>query len=113
MFNDSDRRNILTGSLGILLLVLICVGSIAAYERSVPVNVDHNTINISQRDYDAALAKWQARGATQYEVTLAQESDQVSLRITDDGSGSPAIEVLEQLHDGKPISSDAQVAPGF
>src|SRR5205809_777900 len=81
MFSESNRRNILLGSTGILLMVTACLTTILAYKQVVPSNVDRDTITITRADYEQALEKWRARKVAEYEITVRRNPYEAILRV--------------------------------
>ncbi len=62
----------LLGSLVVVLVALGCVLGIDLYTTAVPEQVERDTINISQADYEQARARWDAQKISVYELLLCR-----------------------------------------
>jgi hypothetical protein len=86
VFSDSDRRNIIVGSVVTLLLVVACVGSMALYRQAVPEQVERDTVNITEASYQSAVDKWVASNLSSYEMTVERGDYAVTLDVSDNGN---------------------------
>ena len=83
----------------ILGLIVACLATAFTYRQSVPAHVDRDTINISESDYEQALAKWEARQVVEYTITVARNADQITIRVNRETGD---IFLLEWLRAGHP-----------
>jgi hypothetical protein len=100
VFSESDRRNVVLGTLVVVLLIGACVGTIQLYKLNIPEHVDRSTIDVTQSDYNQALQKWLARGVSEYELSIRSGSEEIILRVP--GMNSSPVEVIQHLHSGSP-----------
>jgi hypothetical protein len=78
------RSSFLRGLLGSgvsLLLAVALVLAIQGYKALVPAQVERNTSNISEADYEQALAKWTSQNVGVYEVTIVDPRQELRLRV--------------------------------
>ena len=78
------RSSLLQGSIGSAIALLAAFAlllAIQAYKGLVPAQVEHNTSNITQADYDQALAKWTGKNAGTYEITIIDPRQELRLRV--------------------------------
>ncbi len=104
MFSENDRRNIIIGSLLVIVLTIACVATIRFYKSSVPEQVERDTLNITEADYTQAVAKWRAQNVSEYEMTLHSGADDVTLRVNVGGTDVP--QVLKHSHGGSPVTDE-------
>ena len=71
----------LTGSAIALFAALALLLAIQGYKALVPAQVEHNTSNIAQADYDQALGKWTGKNVGIYEVTIVDPRQELRLRV--------------------------------
>ena len=71
----------LMGSAIALLAAVVLLVAIQGYKALVPAQVEHNTSNITQADYDQALAKWQGKNVGTYEMTVVDPRQELRLRV--------------------------------
>ncbi|HKP51455.1 MAG TPA: hypothetical protein VJ183_02265 [Chloroflexia bacterium] len=91
------------GSVVIALLIAACVGLIQLYKTNIPEHVDRSTIDVTQSEYDQALQKWRARGASEYEFSIHSGSEDIRLHVP--GTSGPA-DVLQHLHLGSGVDEE-------
>jgi hypothetical protein len=71
----------LTGSVIALLAAVALMLALQGYKAIVPAQVEHNTSNITQADYDQALAKWTGKNIGTYEMTIVDPRQELRLRV--------------------------------
>jgi hypothetical protein len=103
VFSESDRRNIVVGSVAVILMMIACVGTIQFFKSNIPEHVEGSTIDVTQSDYDQALQKWNARGVLEYELSIHSGDEDIILRVP--GITSP-VGVIQHLHSGSPVDEN-------
>lgn len=98
----------LRGSIVILLLTLGCIGAIRLYKTAVPQQVEHDTTNITQRDYAQERAKWESQNVSVYEITASDPLLRARMRV-DRATGD--IFLLQVTARGEPESVDGLNMP--
>lgn len=71
----------LMGSMIALLAAVALMLAIQGYKAIVPAQVEHNTSNITQTDFDQSLAKWTAKDVGTYEMTIVDPRQELRLRV--------------------------------
>jgi FlaG/FlaF family flagellin (archaellin) len=71
----------LTGSMVALLAAMALMLAIQGYKALVPAQVEHNTSNITQGDFDQSLAKWTGQKVGTYEMTIVDPRQELRLRV--------------------------------
>jgi hypothetical protein len=94
MFTGNDRQNALRGAAALFGLIIACLLSVILYKQLVPENVEHDTINITREEYEAAVARWQASRPREYELTLERSDHEVTLRISNENSTTELVKWL-------------------
>ncbi len=98
----------LRGSITILLLTLVCIGALRLYKTAVPQQVEHDTVNITQRDYSQERTKWEAQNVSVYEITASDPLLRARMRV-DRVTGD--IFLLQVTARGEPESVDGLNLP--
>src|SRR6476661_8608012 len=71
----------LSGSMVALLAASALMLAIQGYKALVPAQVEHNTSNITQADYNQSLARWTGKKVGTYEMTIVDPRQELRLRI--------------------------------
>ena len=71
----------LTGSVIALLAAVALMLAIQAYKALVPTQIEHNTSNVTQADYDRSLAQWTGKNVGTYEMTIVDPRQELRLRV--------------------------------
>lgn len=71
----------LIGSAVTLLVAMAFVLALQGYKVLVPAQVEHNTSNITQADYDQAFAKWDGQNISTYEFTVVAPKQELRMRV--------------------------------
>ena len=64
-----------------LLAAVVLMLAIQGYKALVPAQVEHNTSNITQDDFDRSLAKWTGKNVGTYEITVVDPRQELRLRV--------------------------------
>lgn len=95
--SNGIMKNILLGSAAVLLSAVLCAALIRGYKSAVPEDTGKDIINITNSQYESALAKWRSHAVSEYEITISRPSEQYKLRVND---VERTVYVLEHTADG-------------